>query len=125
MCSMTEYSVFGQIRGISNKNPFSIYSFANLTVTGSSNITPRTLSANVLSALQGVRFIAQHIRDADKDNEVNALARHKNFASSSKVSDSGRLEVRVDGVGPLLSVGLHAVVHWWYLRNHFSGSFAV
>ena len=36
----------------------------------SSNMTPRTLSANVLSALQGVRFIAQHISDADKDNEV-------------------------------------------------------
>ncbi|NP_001107771.1 nicotinic acetylcholine receptor alpha 11 subunit precursor [Tribolium castaneum] len=36
----------------------------------SSNITPRFLSANVLSALQGVRFIAQHIRDADKDNEI-------------------------------------------------------
>lgn len=33
-------------------------------------MTPRTLSANVLAALQGVRFIAQHIRDADKDNEV-------------------------------------------------------
>lgn len=34
-------------------------------------MTPRTLSANVLAALQGVRFIAQHIRDADKDNEVS------------------------------------------------------
>lgn len=43
----------------------------HFSVTGSSNITPRTLSANVLSALQSVRFIAQHIRDADKDNEVS------------------------------------------------------
>ncbi|KAK7870122.1 hypothetical protein R5R35_011097 [Gryllus longicercus] len=29
-----------------------------------------TLSPDVLSALQGVRFIAQHIKDADQDNEV-------------------------------------------------------
>ncbi|RZB58814.1 Neur chan memb domain containing protein, partial [Asbolus verrucosus] len=43
---------------------------AHSSMTGSSNITPRSLSANVLSALQGVRFIAQHIRDADKDNEI-------------------------------------------------------
>jgi hypothetical protein len=27
----------------------------------------------VLSALQGVRFIAQHIKDADKDNEVSTV----------------------------------------------------
>ncbi|XP_044736374.1 acetylcholine receptor subunit beta-like 2 isoform X2 [Chrysoperla carnea] len=40
------------------------------SVTDSSNMTPRTPSTNVLSALQGVRFIAQHIKDADKDNEV-------------------------------------------------------
>lgn len=33
-------------------------------------MTSRSLSSNVLAALQGVRFIAQHIRDADKDNEV-------------------------------------------------------
>ena len=31
---------------------------------------PRQLSPDVLSALQGVRFIAQHIKDADKDVEV-------------------------------------------------------
>ena len=58
---------------IANTNVF-------VLVTASSNITPRTLSANVLSALQGVRFIAQHIRDADKDNEVNCvLCRHYFF----------------------------------------------
>lgn len=34
-------------------------------------MTPKILSSNVLAALQGVRFIAQHIRDADKDNEVS------------------------------------------------------
>nr|XP_022910691.1 acetylcholine receptor subunit beta-like 2 isoform X1 [Onthophagus taurus]XP_022910692.1 acetylcholine receptor subunit beta-like 2 isoform X1 [Onthophagus taurus] len=39
-------------------------------VTCSSTITPKILSANVLAALEGVRFIAQHIRDADKDNEI-------------------------------------------------------
>nr|WOX02238.1 nicotinic acetylcholine receptor alpha 8 subunit transcript variant X1 [Megalurothrips usitatus] len=40
------------------------------TVTDSDNILPRTLSPDVLSALQGVCFIAQHIKDADKDKEV-------------------------------------------------------
>ncbi|XP_071449691.1 acetylcholine receptor subunit beta-like 2 isoform X1 [Hetaerina americana] len=35
-----------------------------------SNTFPRTMSPDLLSALQGVRFIAQHIKDADKDNEV-------------------------------------------------------
>ncbi|EFN82640.1 Acetylcholine receptor subunit beta-like 2 [Harpegnathos saltator] len=31
---------------------------------------PKHLSPDVISALKGVRFIAQHIKDADKDNEV-------------------------------------------------------
>lgn len=35
------------------------------------------MSSNVLSALQGVRFIAQHIRDADKDNEVTEFRKGK------------------------------------------------
>jgi nicotinic acetylcholine receptor len=55
---------------------------AFVLVTGSSNITPRSLSANVLSALQGVRFIAQHIRDADKDNEVNCVLCRRYFSNS-------------------------------------------
>ncbi|KAJ9589177.1 hypothetical protein L9F63_028038, partial [Diploptera punctata] len=38
-------------------------------LTDSENTLPRQLSPDVLSALQGVRFIAQHIKDADKDNE--------------------------------------------------------
>ncbi|XP_065170474.1 acetylcholine receptor subunit beta-like 2 isoform X2 [Atheta coriaria] len=43
---------------------------AHSSMSGSSPMTPKILSSNVLAALQGVRFIAQHIRDADKDNEV-------------------------------------------------------
>jgi nicotinic acetylcholine receptor len=43
----------------------------HVTVTDSDNTLPRQLSPDVLSALQGVRFIAQHIKDADKDNEVS------------------------------------------------------
>lgn len=35
---------------------------------------PRHLSPDVISALKGVRFIAQHIKDADKDNEVQLLS---------------------------------------------------
>nr|AAY28925.1 nicotinic acetylcholine receptor alpha4 subunit [Bemisia tabaci] len=34
------------------------------------NVIPRHLSDDLLAALEGVRFIAQHIKDADKDNEV-------------------------------------------------------
>ncbi|XP_043464842.1 acetylcholine receptor subunit beta-like 2 isoform X2 [Leptopilina heterotoma] len=40
------------------------------SVTDSENTIPRNLSADVIAALKGVRFIAQHIKDADKDNEV-------------------------------------------------------
>ncbi|XP_074038713.1 acetylcholine receptor subunit beta-like 2 isoform X1 [Leptinotarsa decemlineata] len=43
---------------------------AHSSMTGSSNMIPKMLSENVLAAFQGVRFIAQHIRDADKDNEI-------------------------------------------------------
>lgn len=39
--------------------------------TESDNIFPRRLTPEVLQALRGVRFIAQHIKDADKDNEVS------------------------------------------------------
>lgn len=45
-----------------------------VTVAESDNILPRQMSPDVLAALQGVRFIAQHIKDADKDNEVSALS---------------------------------------------------
>lgn len=34
---------------------------------------PRHLSPEVAAALKSVRFIAQHIKDADKDNEVRLL----------------------------------------------------
>lgn len=44
-----------------------------LADTESENIFPRKLTPEVLQALRGVRFIAQHIKDADKDNEVNVL----------------------------------------------------
>lgn len=40
------------------------------SISDSENMLPRHISPEVLSALQGVRFIAQHIKDADKDNEV-------------------------------------------------------
>lgn len=39
-------------------------------MTDSENVFPRQLSPEVLQALRGVRFIAQHIKEADKDNEV-------------------------------------------------------
>lgn len=40
------------------------------SVTESENMIPRHLSPEVAAALKSVRFIAQHIKDADKDNEV-------------------------------------------------------
>ena len=40
-------------------------------VTDSENTMPRHLSPDVISALEGVGFIAQHIKDADRDNEAS------------------------------------------------------
>ncbi|KAF7403194.1 hypothetical protein HZH68_005988 [Vespula germanica] len=40
------------------------------SVTDSENTMSRYLSPDVISALKGISFIAQHIKDADKDNEV-------------------------------------------------------
>lgn len=34
---------------------------------------PKTMSPDLLKALQGVCYIAQHIKDADKDKEVNII----------------------------------------------------
>lgn len=36
----------------------------------SDNVIPRNMTPEVQQALRAVRFIAQHIKDADKDNEV-------------------------------------------------------
>lgn len=38
---------------------------------GEQIIIPRTLTSEVLAAIQSVRFIAQHIKDSDRDNEVS------------------------------------------------------
>ncbi|KAL1117523.1 hypothetical protein AAG570_003839, partial [Ranatra chinensis] len=43
---------------------------AQSSLADSDNVLPRNMSPEVLSALQGVRFIAQHMKDADQDNEV-------------------------------------------------------
>lgn len=51
-------------------------------------MTPRTLSANVLAALHGVRFIAQHIRDADKDNEVFIIVPKSEIHSKCRQTQS-------------------------------------
>lgn len=34
---------------------------------------PKTMSPDLLKALQGVCYIAQHIKDADKDKEVTEI----------------------------------------------------
>ncbi|XP_014244615.1 acetylcholine receptor subunit beta-like 2 isoform X2 [Cimex lectularius] len=43
---------------------------AHSSMADRENMLPRTMSPRVLSALEGVQFIAQHIKDGDKDNEV-------------------------------------------------------
>lgn len=43
----------------------------NNLFSDSDNVIPRRLTPEVLQALRAVRFIAQHIKDADKDNEVS------------------------------------------------------
>ena len=49
---------------------------ACIAVTDSENTMPRHMSPDIMMALQGVRFIAQHIKDADKDNEVRTYRAH-------------------------------------------------
>lgn len=48
-------------------------SFSALLTEGEQIIIPRTLTSEVLAAIQSVRFIAQHIKDSDRDNEVSRL----------------------------------------------------
>jgi len=40
-------------------------------VADGDNVLPKFISPEILSAMEGVQFIAQHIKDADKDNEVS------------------------------------------------------
>lgn len=56
-------------------------------------IIPRTLTSEVLAAIQSVRFIAQHIKDSDRDNEVSrysmTLARAtRNMSIHAKTYDN-------------------------------------
>lgn len=45
----------------------------NLAPSVEENMIPRQLTPEVHAAIQSVRFIAQHMKDADKDNEVSAF----------------------------------------------------
>uniref|UniRef100_A0A1B0GDS1 Neurotransmitter-gated ion-channel ligand-binding domain-containing protein n=1 Tax=Glossina morsitans morsitans TaxID=37546 RepID=A0A1B0GDS1_GLOMM len=47
-----------------------VYDNGNQNSIDSDNVIPRNLTPEVLQALRAVRFIAQHIKDADKDNEI-------------------------------------------------------
>lgn len=94
----------------------------------SENIIPRQLSPEVLSAIQSVRFIAQHIKDADKDNEVRTSVDYKvypTFNSMIFFPDYRGLEVCFDGSGPILPVGLYDVLHWWNIRHYISESISL
>lgn len=84
--------------------------------TESDNIFPRKLTPEVLQALRGVRFIAQHIKDADKDNEVMHFAHPliRSFFLGNDtffcflISDCSRMEIRFDGFGSIFIVGFYA-----------------
>lgn len=96
-----------------------------LADTESENMFPRRLTPEVLQALRGVRFIAQHIKDADKDNEVDSNT-IINLFSSKKLClligpflDRSRMEIRFDGFGSLPPVGVHIDLHRWYDWYHF------
>lgn len=54
---------------------FNFSQFHGGNLTDSDNVIPRNLTPEVLQALRAVRFIAQHIKDADKDNEVGTQRR--------------------------------------------------
>ena len=67
---------------------FHLLSFCNClyAVTDSENTMPRHLSPDIMMALQGVRFIAQHIKNSDKDLEVRTATcqtRHDSFAGNA------------------------------------------
>lgn len=90
-------------------------------------MTPRMLSANVLAALQGVRFIAQHIRDADKDNEVRSQRNTNKLMFYFRPSvflflDRRRLEICFDGTRSFLLVGIYFSLYRWYLRYNISST---
>lgn len=101
---------------------------------------PRKLTPEVLQALRGVRFIAQHIKDADKDNEVNIKFRSFleqflieiwffkcifirnvviNLLKIYFISDRSRMEVRVNGFRSIFIVVIHVDLHWWHTWNYF------
>lgn len=92
---------------------------------------PRKLTPEVLQALRGVRFIAQHIKDADKDNEVNMSTQERFIISLMHISilgvflDCPRMEICFDGFGSIFVVGFHIELYWWHDRHHFQQSFAI
>lgn len=54
------------------KNCFDLISIFRCAHTEQEQIViPKRLTSEVLAAIQSVRFIAQHIKDSDKDNEVS------------------------------------------------------
>ncbi|XP_031618708.1 acetylcholine receptor subunit beta-like 2 [Contarinia nasturtii] len=63
----SEYKIDGEDGNFENNGSNVPHTSAD---SESDNIFPRKLTPDVLQALRGVRFIAQHIKDADKDNEV-------------------------------------------------------
>nr|CAD7464034.1 unnamed protein product [Timema tahoe] len=103
------------------------------SVSDSDNTLPRTLSPDMLSALQGVCFIAQHIKDADKDNEVVevrvqgsgqvVIVLYRWWKYVSMVVEDWKY-VSMD-TGQVLPLDLHPGLYWGNLRDNLSSSFSL
>lgn len=67
-------------------------------------VIPRRLTSEVLAAIQSVRFIAQHIKDSDRDNEVSEFNQKRNFTLSRTVSNSKKnpLSMNLDEIHQFL-----------------------
>ena len=77
-------------------------------------------SPEVENALLGVQFIAQHIRDNDKENEVLTLCEHSRIYFG--YSGHGGLEVHGHGPGQALPVALHPDLPDGYRVHHPTSS---
>ncbi|XP_043255207.1 acetylcholine receptor subunit beta-like 2 isoform X2 [Colletes gigas] len=104
--------------------------YPHASVTDSENTMPRHLSPDVISALKGVRFIAQHIKNADKDNEVSCMLRFCVLCSICFTFDTclllfpchkfltlpghRRLEIYSHALRPTFPLGFYVRVHRRY-----------
>jgi len=59
------------VHAVRDRNCFDLISSLRRPTEQEQIVIPKRLTSEVLAAIQSVRFIAQHIKDSDKDNEVS------------------------------------------------------